>query len=50
VTKKSPEFPYYLKVLSLFMRVVIALVTTVRMVVIEFVVAAANEPDRSCCG
>jgi hypothetical protein len=32
------------------MRVVIALMTTVKLVVIVFEVAAANEPDRSCCG
>jgi hypothetical protein len=32
------------------MRVVIALMRTVKLVVIVFVVAAANEPDRSCCG
>jgi len=32
------------------MRVVIAFLTSVKMVVIVFVAAAANEPDRSCCG
>jgi len=32
------------------MRVVITLMTSVKMVVIVFVVVAANEPDRSCCG
>jgi len=32
------------------MRVMIALMTTVNLVVIVFVVAAANEPYHSCCG
>jgi hypothetical protein len=32
------------------MRVIIALMTKVKLVVILFVIAAANEPDRSCCG
>jgi len=32
------------------MRVVIALLKSVKMVVTVFVVAAANEPDRSSCG